>query len=141
MSEMSCNATPRIAATLIPMTAGATIAIRRGKGRTATMTEGAMTALPLTLVIATAWPWVKRIVEKARLFGIVGGYEAVSVWEDANNPVDSPTKDRANQIIKELAPNIDCQEVGLKNLLNEIALDPYVQFIRECWGSNVILPR
>jgi hypothetical protein len=82
----------------------------------------------------------KDRMEIARQFGIAGAYEAANLWADAQGPDGDLARGQADRIIAELANRLGMTNEGLRNTLAEVANDPYLQFVAECWASNFTRP-
>lgn len=72
----------------------------------------------------------------ARRFGVAGAYEAANLWDDAQKPPGTPARTQADAIIGQMFTPLETTEAGLRNILAQVAGDPYTQFVRECWASN-----
>ena len=77
-------------------------------------------------------------MEIARRFGIAGAYEAAGLWEDASARPGAPERVAADRLIADLAVKLQPEftEGGLRSILDQVANDPYVGFVLECWASN-----
>jgi hypothetical protein len=75
-------------------------------------------------------------MDVARKYGVAGAYEASSLWDDAQLPAGDPVRGQADRIIDKLSTELGTSNEGLRNILEQVAGDPYLQFVVECWASN-----
>ncbi len=88
-------------------------------------------------LLGTYWREPKQLAA-ARKYGLSGAYECAQLW-DRLNSTDDVLRTLANAIIDSLAVEADLgtPRPGVINVLMEVALDPYTQFQRECWGATM----
>ncbi len=72
-----------------------------------------------------------------RKYGLCSSFECFTLWDDLNESMGSENQQRAASVVAGLAADLALPEMALKNVLREIACDPYTQFHYECWGSSM----
>jgi hypothetical protein len=76
-----------------------------------------------------------------RGFGVCGAYEAVGLWNRYASQTGTQTTPTvappAGAVIDQMAAALGFTREGLLNILYQISLDPYIHFLRSCWGSNL----
>lgn len=79
----------------------------------------------------------RKKMDVVRLFGFTGGYEIYFLWKSANAAAGTAERIQADNIITEMATRLETTVDGLRNILVEVGTDPYLEFIVECWASNL----
>ena len=88
-------------------------------------------------LLGTYWREPKQLAA-VRKYGLSGAYECAQLWEHYNSK-EKALRDLADDIIDKLAAEADLgtPRPGVINVLSEVALDPYTEFQRECWGVTM----
>ena len=81
--------------------------------------------------------WV-QIKEKSVLYqkyGLRGAFEVENVWKKLQGPPSSEEEKDAHQILDDLSKDLKSTPTAVKNVLREVATDPYTQFIYLSWSG------
>lgn len=81
---------------------------------------------------ALLWLYLEKNIEKLRLLGLRGAQEAAALYEGINSKDPSEQK-RAQDNFKEITNMLGINEESFYLTLNQIAEDPYSQFICNIW--------
>jgi hypothetical protein len=82
---------------------------------------------------ALLWIYVEHDITKLRKCGLRSAFEVLDLWLDLQT---SDAKARAEQVLREAAAVIGCPETSLRNIFEQVALDPYTQFLFLSWSGR-----
>lgn len=81
---------------------------------------------------ALLWVYVDKNISLLAKSGLRSAYEVLDLWLDLEDPQE---KDRAGKVLHEAATAVGCPDESLWNLLRQVALDPYTQFLYLSWSG------
>jgi hypothetical protein len=81
---------------------------------------------------ALLWIYLEKDVALLRQGALRGAYEVLDFWLALVEPT---TMTEAQQVLAEMAKVLNRSEGSLKNILRQVALDPYTQFLYLSWSG------
>lgn len=81
---------------------------------------------------ALLWLYVEKDIEILRKSGLRSAYEVLDLWLDLNNKAE---KEDAEKLLSQAAKDLGRSEFSLRNIFEQVALDPYTQFLFLSWSG------
>jgi hypothetical protein len=85
---------------------------------------------------ALLWIYVEKDKATLRRCGLRSAYEVRCVWHDLASG-DAVVKANADKVVQEAAAAINCPEASFRNALEQVAEDPYTEFLYLSWSGVV----
>jgi hypothetical protein len=84
---------------------------------------------------ALLWIYTEDRIKVYRNSALRGGYEVEELWKRLNGN-NEKERTEADQLIKGLANELKSDEMKVRNVLREVATDPYTRFIYTSWSGQ-----
>ncbi len=84
---------------------------------------------------ALLWIYTERDQDKWRKVGLRSAFEIINL-SDSLSGTDEGEKEKAEAIVKLLASQLNTDAVAVRNIVEEVAGDPYSEFIYYTWADN-----
>jgi hypothetical protein len=81
---------------------------------------------------ALLWIYVNKNISTLANGGLRSAYEVLALYLDLENPAE---KQQADQVVREMAEAIKCPESSFRNLIAQVAEDPYTRFLYLSWSG------
>ncbi len=85
---------------------------------------------------ALFWGYLQKRIAIAREFGVNGASDCRDLYDDLENEKSAaPTNPKPyHQIVADMASKMGMTFEGLRNLIDQVALDPFTEFQWNCWN-------
>ncbi len=84
---------------------------------------------------ALLWIYTEQDQDKWRKVGLRSAFEIINLWNSFTG-ADLAERDKAVAVIKWLASQLTTDEMAVRNVIEEVAGDPYSEFIYNTWVAN-----
>lgn len=86
---------------------------------------------------ALLWIYVEDDIGKFRTAALRSAYEIESLWQ-AMKSQNQADRDEANRLVEAFSTELKWDPAKLRNILSEVAEDPYTEFLYTSWSGDVI---
>jgi hypothetical protein len=84
---------------------------------------------------ALLWIYTEQDEDKWRKVGLRSAFEIINLWNAFTGNIQAD-RDKAVAIIRLLASQLTTDEMAVRNVIEEVAGDPYSEFIYNTWAAN-----
>jgi hypothetical protein len=99
-------------------------------------TLASLSAWHLVVCQALLWIYTEQDEDKWRKVGLRSAFEIINLW-NAFTGTNQADRDKAVAIIRLLASQLTTDEMAVRNIIEEVARDPYSDFVYKTWVPNI----
>ena len=86
---------------------------------------------------ALFWSYLEDKIAEARKYGVNGASDCRDLYLDLSDEDKNPSGPQTyHLLLADMAAKMGFSKEGLRNLIDQVALDPFTVFQWKCWGGT-----